>query len=63
MSKTQEQQAVSIRFTTPGVVAIGPYQNGMTYRVDAEEAERLIAVKGFERVTDAPITTDVTHEE
>ena len=32
----------------PGVVSCGPYVPGKVYEVPAAEAERLIAVKGFE---------------
>ncbi len=34
-----------------GAKSCGPYQAGETYEVEAEEAERLIKVKRFERVT------------
>lgn len=34
----------------PGIVACGDYRAGVVYEVDAEEAKRLIEVKGFRAV-------------
>lgn len=36
-----------VRFDTPGVRAIGPYEPGREYVVPAAEAERLVKTKGF----------------
>ncbi len=37
----------------PGVVAHGPYLPGITYRVPADEAVRLVTCKRFEYASDA----------
>lgn len=46
-----------VQFDTPGIVAIGEYKPGIPYKVEAKEADRLIAVKGFYEV-EAPVTDD-----
>lgn len=35
-----------------GVVAVGQYQAGVEYDVEDKEAQRLIEVKGFEKVAE-----------
>jgi hypothetical protein len=52
--KPFESPALRVRLTRPGVVACGPYQAGIVYEVEAEEARRLVEVKGFEIVPDTP---------
>ena len=41
---------VSVRLERPGVKACGAYQAGEIYEVSAEEAERLVNLKGFKKV-------------
>ena len=41
---------VKVILNRPGVKACGPYQAGQAYDVPADEAERLIKVKGFKKV-------------
>lgn len=36
-----------IILTAPGIQAVGDYRPGVVYTVPAEEATRLVAVKGF----------------
>lgn len=44
---------VKVQMNRPGVKACGPYKAGEIYDVPADEAERLIKVKGFKKVTAA----------
>lgn len=46
------EQMISIMFDAPGVQAIGTYEREKVYQVEANEAQRLIDVKGFKRVDD-----------
>lgn len=48
----QKQATIAVRLVRAGVRACGPYLAGKIYRVETKEAERLIAVKGFERVAE-----------
>lgn len=42
-----EPGMLRIRLIRPGALACGPYQAGVTYEVEAEEARRLVEAKGF----------------
>lgn len=57
-----KQNTVTVVFDTPGVASIGPYQHGIKYDVAADEAQRLIKVKGFRRV-DAGKTATTENED
>ena len=41
---------IKIVLKAPGAKACGKYKRGIEYDVETKEAERLIKVKGFERV-------------
>ena len=42
---------IKVKLSSPGVIAIGPYQPDTDYDVEAKEARRLIDVKGFVAAT------------
>lgn len=51
MKRTREMTGTArVRLTRPGVQACGKYRRDTVYEVEAEEAERLVKVKGFEYV-------------
>lgn len=53
MSKTIASASIAtrrVKLTAPGARAAGPYRAGVAYEVPADEAARLVKVKGFEYV-------------
>lgn len=44
---TEQATTRKVRLSRPGVVSCGPYRSGEGYEVPAEEARRLVEVKGF----------------
>lgn len=50
----------TIQFDAPGIVAVGDYRPGQPYTVDAEEAARLVEVKGA-RYADEPKAMPDSH--
>lgn len=44
---TEQETARKVRLMRPGVVACGPYRSGEVYEVPADEARRLVEIKGF----------------
>lgn len=57
MTEITARKTVWVLHRHPGVEAIGPYQQGVAYEVDAAEAKRLVEHKGFQR-TKRPTTGD-----
>ena len=55
MDKKQNSgsKTVKIRIAKPGALRIGEYWAGKVYDVEAEEAGKLVGLKGFEVVNDS----------
>jgi hypothetical protein len=44
---TKRTETKKVQLTRPGAVAVGPYKAGEICKVPADEAARLVKVKGF----------------
>ena len=62
---TREQQpTLQVQLTKPSVLAVGPYRAGEMYEVPADEAARLVELKGFVYAdTDTPNKQDTPQQE